>query len=157
MRDSSDPGTAADTFPREEFATLIRRLPAYARLSWALARHPHLSRARRAAVLAGTAYVISPIDLVPGIIPVVGQLDDLLIALGVIKLALNGLKPELRLDVLMTAGLTEDDIGTDARTSAGIAAWLGRTTVRLGVRITRDAAGLGREALGVGLRRIRGA
>jgi uncharacterized membrane protein YkvA (DUF1232 family) len=144
------PSDADDPFPREEFATLIRRLPAYARLSWALARHPHLSRARRALVLAGAAYVISPIDLIPGIIPVVGQLDDLLIALGVIRLALNGLKPQFRTEVLTAAGLSEEDLAVDVRTTAGIAAWLGRSTVRLGVRVTRDAVEVGRDAFEVG-------
>ena len=110
------------------------------------ARHPHLSRARRAIVLAGAAYVISPIDLIPGIDPVVGQLDDLLVALGVIRLALNGLKPEFRAEVLTAAGLTEDDLGTDVRTTAGIVAWLGRSSVRLGARVTHDAVEIGREA-----------
>lgn len=148
--DAFDAGDAGDPFPREEFATLIRRLPAYARLSWALARHPHLSRARRALVLAGAAYVISPIDLIPGIIPVVGQLDDLLVALGVIRLALNGLKPEFRIEVLTAAGLTEEDLGTDVRTTAGVVAWLGRSSVRLGARVTREAVEIGREAAVIG-------
>jgi uncharacterized membrane protein YkvA (DUF1232 family) len=148
--DASEAGDAGDPFPREEFATLIRRLPAYARLSWALARHPHLSRARRALVLAGAAYVISPIDLIPGIIPVVGQLDDLLVALGVIRLALNGLKPEFRAEVLTAAGLSEEDLGTDVRTTAAIVAWLGRSSVRLGARVTRDAVEVGREAAVIG-------
>ena len=148
--DAVTAGDAGDPFPREEFATLIRRLPAYARLSWALARHPHLSRARRALVLAGAAYVISPIDLIPGIIPVVGQLDDLLVALGAIRLALNGLKPEFRTEVLTAAGLTEADLGTDVRTTAGIVAWLGRSSMRLGARVTRDAVDIGREAAVIG-------
>lgn len=147
--------TPNDPFPRDEFSGLIKRLPSYARLSWALARHPHLSRARRALVLAGAAYVISPIDLIPGIIPVVGQLDDLLIALGVIKLALAGLKPEFRAEVLAAANLSESDLGDDARTAGNIVAWLGRSTMRLGVRITRDVSEIGRDVLVKGLRRLR--
>src|SRR5688572_13937535 len=99
-----------DPFPREEFAALVKRIPNYARLAWALARDPRLSRARRAAVLAGAAYVLSPIDLVPGIIPVVGQLDDVLIALGAIRLALNGLKPEFRAQMLAAANLGQPDL-----------------------------------------------
>ena len=35
----------------------------------------------RSALVAGGAYVISPIDLIPGFIPMLGQLDDLLVAL----------------------------------------------------------------------------
>jgi len=118
-------------FPRDEFGALVRRLPKYGRLAWALARDPRLSRARRAAVLAAAGYVISPIDLVPGIIPVVGQLDDLLVALAAIRFALQGLKPEWRAEMLATAGLTHTDIESDMRTTGHIAGWLARSGVRV--------------------------
>jgi uncharacterized membrane protein YkvA (DUF1232 family) len=118
-----------DAFPRDELTALLRRLPAYGRLAWALAMDPRLSRARRAAVLAAAAYVVSPIDLVPGIIPVVGQLDDLAIALAAIRLALDGLRPEFRAERLAGAGLTQADLDADLRTTGAIALWLGRTAV----------------------------
>jgi len=124
-----------DPFPREEFGTLIRHMPRYARLAWALAKDPRLSKARRAAVLAGAAYVISPIDLIPGIIPVVGQLDDILIALGVIRLALNGLKPEFRAQVLTNAGLTSADLDEDFRATTHIAGWIARSGIRLSEKL----------------------
>src|SRR5918995_2276180 len=111
---------ATDPFPRDEVAALLRRLPRYGRLAWALARDPRLSRARRAAVLAAAAYVISPIDLIPGIIPVVGQLDDLLVALAAIRFALEGLKPEWRAEKLAAAGLTQPDIEADMRATGHI-------------------------------------
>jgi uncharacterized membrane protein YkvA (DUF1232 family) len=132
-----------DPFPREEFTALVKRIPSYARLAWALARDPRLSRARRAAVLAGAAYVLSPIDFVPGIIPVVGQLDDVLIALGAIRLALNGLKPEFRAEVLQAAGLEQPDLDTDLKTTTNIAAWLVRSGARVSVRVGRGAVDTG--------------
>ncbi len=128
-------GPGFEPFPREEFGTLIRHMPNYARLAWALAKDPRLSKARRAAVLAGAAYVLSPIDLVPGIIPVVGQLDDVLIALGVIRLALNGLKPEFRYEVLTKAGLTGADLEDDFRATTHIAGWIARSGIRLGEKV----------------------
>ncbi|HWH23630.1 MAG TPA: YkvA family protein [Candidatus Limnocylindria bacterium] len=124
-------------FPREEFGALLRRLPNYARLAWALANDPHLSRVRRAAVLAAAAYVVSPIDLLPGIVPVAGQLDDMLVALGAIRFALQGLKPEYRFQRLATAGLTAADIDADLQTTRAIAAWM-----------ARSAIGIGRQAIG---------
>ena len=139
--------TKRDPFPRDEVAALMRRLPRYARLSWALARDPRLSKARRAAVLAGAAYVISPIDLIPGIIPVVGQLDDMLIALGAIRLALAGLKPEARAQRLAAAGLTHEELDTDIRTTGAVAGWLGRSGVRLGARAVSNGIGLARRVL----------
>jgi uncharacterized membrane protein YkvA (DUF1232 family) len=129
-----------DSFPRDEFGKLIRHIPNYGRLAWALANDPRLSRARRAAVMAAAAYVISPVDLVPGIIPVLGQLDDVLIALGAIRLALNGLRPEFRAQVLANAGLTAEDLDADLRRTGHIAAWLGRSSVRVSERIGRGVA-----------------
>ena len=135
MADYLQPEREADPFPREEFGRLLRHMPNYARLAWALAKDPRLSAARRAAVLAGAAYVLSPIDLVPGIIPVIGQLDDVLVALGVIRLALNGLKPEFRAEVMANAGLTADDLDGDFRATVHVATWVARSGIRLGEKV----------------------
>jgi uncharacterized membrane protein YkvA (DUF1232 family) len=40
-------------------------------------------------LVAGVAYLLSPIDLVPGIIPGLGQLDDLAFVLLALKSALG--------------------------------------------------------------------
>lgn len=136
-------GFAPTPFPREEFGALMRRLPKYGRLAWALARDPRLSRVRRAAVLAAAAYVVSPIDVVPGIIPVVGQLDDMLIALAAIRFALDGLRPEARAERLAAAGLTYDDIAADVRTTTAIAGWMGRSALRAGRRLAESALDVG--------------
>lgn len=138
---------AADDFPGEAFGALIRRLPSYVRLAWALARDPRLSRTRRAAVLVGAAYVLSPIDFVPGIIPVVGQLDDVVVALGAIRIALNGLKPEFRAEKLAAANLTQADLDADLRTTGAIAAWLARSGFRIGVRLSRGVVDVGRRLI----------
>ena len=52
---------------------------------------------RRAKWLAGAAvaYALSPIDLIPDFIPVVGHLDDLLIVPGLAWLALRQVDPAL--------------------------------------------------------------
>ena len=74
--------TEGDPFPSARFGELIRRLPRYAKLAWALGRDERLSGSRRAALIAGAAYLVSPIDLVPDFLPVVGLLDDaILVAL----------------------------------------------------------------------------
>jgi uncharacterized membrane protein YkvA (DUF1232 family) len=133
----------AHEFPREEFSRLVHHLPAYGRLAWTLARDPRLSRLRRAAVVAAAGYVISPIDLVPGIIPVAGQLDDLLVALGAIRVALDGLKPEVRAEKLAAVGLAQADLDDDLRTTKAIIIWLGRSgaraVTRLGSRVIHGA------------------
>ena len=86
----TDHEPTGDPFPREPFGAFIRRMPRYGKLAIALGRDPAVSRARRAVVLAGAAYLISPVDLVPGLIPVLGQLDDLLVVLLAMRVALAG-------------------------------------------------------------------
>lgn len=135
---------SSDPFPRDAFAALVRRLPAYGRLAWRLGRDPLISRARRAAVLAATGYLVSPIDLVPGIIPVLGQLDDIAVMLAALRLALQGLSPDRRRAHLAAVGLSENDLGTDLRALGSTGAWMGRAAGRAGGRALRTG---GRAAL----------
>ena len=50
-----------------------------------LTRDARLGRADRLLVLALVAYLASPIDLVPDVLPVVGQLDDAIVAALVLR------------------------------------------------------------------------
>jgi uncharacterized membrane protein YkvA (DUF1232 family) len=54
-----------------------------------LLKHPRTPRASRWLLAAAIAYAVSPIDLIPDFIPVVGHLDDLIILPGLIWLALR--------------------------------------------------------------------
>jgi uncharacterized membrane protein YkvA (DUF1232 family) len=126
-----------DPFPRERVAVMLRRMPAYLRLSWRLAKDPLLSKARRAAVVGAAGYLASPIDLVPGVIPVLGQLDDLAVALAAIRIALAGLSPERRAIHLEAVGLGDQDLAADLRTVGATTAWIGRASFRT----TKRAAG----------------
>ena len=46
---------------------------------WFVLRHPHTPWLARALAALLTAYALSPIDLIPDFIPVLGYLDDLII------------------------------------------------------------------------------
>lgn len=64
-----------------EVVHLIRRLPTYIRLVWALLRDGRVP-AQQKLILAGIgAYLFFPIDLIPDFVPVLGQLDDLAVVL----------------------------------------------------------------------------
>lgn len=60
------------------------RFATYLIALWKLARHARTPRAAKIAAVVVLAYAASPIDLIPDFIPVLGQLDDLvLVPLGV--------------------------------------------------------------------------
>jgi hypothetical protein len=104
-------------------------------------------------VLGAAAYLASPVDLVPGIIPVVGQLDDLAIAMLALRAALRALDEPTRTRLLAESSLTQDDLDADLATIGATAAWLARSGARLTLRLARLAAmaglAVGRKGLAV--------
>jgi uncharacterized membrane protein YkvA (DUF1232 family) len=69
---------------REHWAARLRELKRESLVVWYAARDPRLPWHVRLLALAIAAYALSPIDLIPDFIPVLGYLDDLLlIPLGV--------------------------------------------------------------------------
>ena len=65
---------------------LLRGLVAQGRLAWRLLREPVVPRLLKMVPVLAALYVVSPIDVVPDVLPLLGQLDDL----GVLLLALQG-------------------------------------------------------------------
>jgi uncharacterized membrane protein YkvA (DUF1232 family) len=55
------------------------RLATYLIALWKLFKHPQTPRSAKLVAVLVLAYVLSPIDLIPDFIPVLGQLDDLII------------------------------------------------------------------------------
>jgi uncharacterized membrane protein YkvA (DUF1232 family) len=55
------------------------RLATYLIALWKLFKHPQTPRAAKFVAIAVLAYAVSPIDLIPDFIPVLGQLDDLVV------------------------------------------------------------------------------
>jgi uncharacterized membrane protein YkvA (DUF1232 family) len=124
-------------------AGTVRRLPRYARLGRALMADPHLERRRKVVLGAGLAYVASPIDLVPGIVPVVGQLDDLAAVLLGLRYALDGCRPEVADAHLRRAGLSRAQLDQDLASVGSAARWFARGAARGSRRaMTATARGL---------------
>jgi uncharacterized membrane protein YkvA (DUF1232 family) len=109
----------------DAFWVTVRRLPTYARLIAALLRDRRVSNRARAVLAVGGAYAVSPIDLVPGIIPVAGQMDDVYVALMATRQALRMVPAEVAEEALLRYGLDESTIDSDLATI--------RRLVRIGV------------------------
>src|SRR4051812_184509 len=77
------------------FLPLAGRAPAYARLLLALAMDPRVPASRKALLGLAGAYIVSPIDLVPDMIPIIGAIDDVAVMVLAIDVFLEGLPREL--------------------------------------------------------------
>jgi uncharacterized membrane protein YkvA (DUF1232 family) len=85
---------------------------------WLAARHPRTPRGAKLLALAVAAYALSPIDLIPDFIPVLGYLDDLL----VVPLGILVVTRMLPADVLAECRAAAEAAGRRPRSLAGAAA-----------------------------------
>jgi uncharacterized membrane protein YkvA (DUF1232 family) len=131
---------------------ILRRLPAYSRLAWRVIRDRRLRPGHRALVLGGVAYLMSPIDLIPGIIPLLGQMDDLAVTLWALRTALRRLPPEIAAEHLAACGVTEAQLDEDLGRLGGAGRLIARGGARLG---WRGVMGAGRLAGKLGRRLLR--
>ncbi|HEY7031129.1 MAG TPA: DUF1232 domain-containing protein [Thermomicrobiales bacterium] len=117
------------------FWAAVRRIPRYVFLGTNLVRDDRVPLRVKATLAVGGVYVVSPVDLVPGIIPVAGQLDDLVVLLLALRAALNACPPEVAAEHLRRAGVGEDDFDNDLRAVRDTAVWLAQEGIRATGRI----------------------
>jgi len=80
------------------------RLAVYLLALWKLMKHPDTPRAPKLVALLVLLYALSPIDLIPDFIPVLGLLDDLVL---------------LPLGMWLVLRLIPDDVMAESRVRAG--------------------------------------
>lgn len=95
------------------FWETVKRLPAYLRLVNAMARDPRIPRRSKGVLVVGGAYAVSPIDLVPGVIPVAGQVDDLYVLLTALQQAIRMAPQEVVDEHLAATGTSRTEIDAD--------------------------------------------
>lgn len=151
----------AERHPAARFGETLSRLPSYLRLTRALLGDRRLGRLRKAGLGAAVAYLASPIDLVPGIVPVLGQVDDLLVVFAALRYALKGLPGPAADAVLARSDLSRALIARDVANTRAAGAWAIRGAGRIGgkvaltgARAATRMAGLGLGAARSGLRRL---
>ena len=91
------------TGARRTLVGAIRSIPNYLRLLWGLFRDRRVAILDKVLVVAALAYAISPIDLIPDFIPVLGYLDDLLIVPAGIWLVVRLIPADVLADLRKTA------------------------------------------------------
>jgi uncharacterized membrane protein YkvA (DUF1232 family) len=134
-------------------AGTVARLPRYLKLARELVRDPSISRARKAGLAAGIGYAVLPVGLIPGVIPVVGQLDDLAALLLGLRQALRGCSDEVAGAHLAAAGLSQTALDADLETVRDAAVWLARRAATVGGRALAAGGRLAARLAGAAPRR----
>jgi len=139
--------------PAQALRALVMRLPAYLKLAWALGRDPEVPRGQKVWLLGAGLYNLSPLDPIPGVIPVLGQLDDYAVFLLALRRTLSASPQAVARAHLKRQGLTAAQLQADLEEIQRIGRMVGNHALRglwAGARFAgRTALALGRAALRV--------
>ena len=84
---------------------LAARAPLYARMLWSLLTDERTPVGKKAMLGAAMGYIALGRDIVPDKVPILGQLDDLVVVALAIELFLEGLEEDLLAEKLQEAGI----------------------------------------------------
>ena len=102
---------------------LAGRAPLYARLLWSLIADERTPMARKALLAGALGYIVLPVDVFPDRVPLLGQLDDLVVTALATELFLDGLDEALLAEKLAQAGIPraafEEDVARIRRLVPG--------------------------------------
>jgi len=105
--------------PKEALETL-RKMPAYARLIWALARDPRVPTRQKLVLGAVAGYLVFPIDIIPDFIPVIGQLDDLGVLIFGLDFFIRNAPKEVVEEHMGRIARNDDDLKHDLERAQGV-------------------------------------
>lgn len=108
---------------------------------WIAARDPRVPWYAKALCAAIAAYALSPIDLIPDFIPVLGYLDDvILLPLGIL-LAVRLIPPDLMAEFRAEANARAERPVSQVAAAVIIGLWIGSATLLLWAFWPRSKAG----------------
>ncbi len=94
-------------------AKLMLSLPTYVRLVWGLARDARTPLGLKVLLGGALTYVVTPIDLIPDVVPILGHADDLTVLLLVLDLFISNAPAEVREEHLARARKGESTLDED--------------------------------------------
>jgi uncharacterized membrane protein YkvA (DUF1232 family) len=130
---------------------IVKRLPTYVRLAWALGRDPTIPHRHKLLLYSSVLYSVSPLTFALGVIPLVGQVDNIILLLFGIQQILRSCEPRTARRHLARFGLSTTQVTDDLRTLGLVTAHallaVGRPLAAHARFAGHVAAGFGRRAL----------
>ncbi len=99
---------------------LVFKLPTYARVVWGIVRDPRTPIGLKGILVAALAYVVMPVDLIPDVIPILGQADDLTVLLLALDLFIQNAPAEVRAEHTSRARNGTADLDRDLMKLRGL-------------------------------------
>lgn len=118
---------------RRSSASLVHRLRVEAHAVWLAARDPRTPWAARIVGLAVAAYALSPIDLVPDFVPVLGLVDDAIIVPAGLWLFRRLIPPALLAEHRAAAEAAAERPRSKAGAIAIVAIWIALALITLSI------------------------
>ncbi|MFV2062375.1 MAG: YkvA family protein [Chloroflexota bacterium] len=95
------------------FLPIAARAPIYGRLILELVADPRVPWSRKAILGIAAAYVISPIDLIPDLIPFVSRVDDVMVTIIALDLFFEGVPSKVMIEKMYTLGIDGRELERD--------------------------------------------
>lgn len=103
---------------KQDIVLILKRMPSYAKLVYKLYKDKDVPKGAKTKLSLALGYNISPVDLIPGFIPVVGQIDNVYFTLRLLRAALKACPEEIASKHLKDTNITLKSIDKDIETSS---------------------------------------
>lgn len=114
---------------------IVKRIPSYTKALYRLYTDPEIAGKQKMLLTVGLGYMVSPIDVIPGFIPVAGQLDDIIVALTALKKVVDNLPDEKVLPILSGVGLSRELLDEDLRQAKSALHIMGHNIGKLALQV----------------------